>query len=299
MVDVLPAGTSERRRGLVPWHRRLGVPEPGHAGADPQQPTDVVVAAGDDVYKMDHAILLRGHVARGKGCTVTCIKVLLQVARTYGAMSVTQNGTLSSFAEGPAEPVAMPEQPDQAMDSMGVYVFDVRYLVESLDGRSSRPFVHPRFRTRHRSARGGGPARGRPLVPALLRDAGRAAGRAPYWRHIDTLDTFLSTNLDLAAVIPSLDLCDAQMAHLDRPETTAAGKVRARHGRAAWPGRQQHGIGPAASWSAPASRTQSFFRTSVSRRSVTKLECVVLPGVTLGEQVRLRRGRRGNRLRHS
>ena len=50
-------------------------------------PVYVLVLAGDHVYKMDYAKMLVYHREQGAQCTVACIEVPLQDARSFGVIS--------------------------------------------------------------------------------------------------------------------------------------------------------------------------------------------------------------------
>ncbi|MEJ8852484.1 glucose-1-phosphate adenylyltransferase [Variovorax rhizosphaerae] len=210
MVDVLPA---HQRGGEEDWYR--GTADSVYRNLDILLPSAgtpryVVVMAGDDVYKMDYAILLRDHVAHGRGCTIACAEIPRAEASTYGVMSVHDDLTVASFIEDPVEPPSMPARPDISLVSMGIYVFDASYLVELLESDALDPHSSHDF--------------GRDIIPMTVAQSRAVAhpfhrscvtrdslpSAPPYWRRIDTLDAFLAAHLDLAAVIPALDLYDAQ-----------------------------------------------------------------------------------------
>jgi glucose-1-phosphate adenylyltransferase len=47
-------------------------------------------------------------------------------------MDVDENGMITDFIEKPADPPAMPGNPDMSLCSMGVYVFNAKYLYAEL-----------------------------------------------------------------------------------------------------------------------------------------------------------------------
>ncbi|MEO7851080.1 MAG: sugar phosphate nucleotidyltransferase, partial [Rubrivivax sp.] len=51
----------------------------------------IVVLAGDHIYKMNYALLLADHVAKGRPCTVACISVPRAEASGFGVMAVDEN----------------------------------------------------------------------------------------------------------------------------------------------------------------------------------------------------------------
>ncbi len=206
MVDVLPA---QQRTGDEHWYR--GTADAVYQNLDiirtPSTPHDyVVVLAGDHVYKMDYSIMLKDHAERGLGCTVGCIEVPRMEATAFGVMHVDEDRKVTAFLEKPADPPAMPGQPDVALASMGIYVFDSDYLFRLLEEDSANPDSSHDF--------------GRDIIPRAVAE-GRALAHpfgmscvtsnpaAPaYWRDVGTIDAFWAANLDLASIIPELDIYD-------------------------------------------------------------------------------------------
>ncbi len=203
-VDLMPA---QQRVGDESWYR--GTADAvyqnrdilGSYGAD-----YIVVLAGDHIYKMNYALMLADHVAKGRDCTVGCIEVPRMDATAFGVMAVDEHNLIVDFVEKPADPPAMPGKPERALASMGVYVFNAGYLAEALerdikDAASSHDF-------------------GKDIVPHAVRE-GRAAahpfdlsavgtrtGEEAYWRDVGTIDAYWDANIDLTATDPLLNLYD-------------------------------------------------------------------------------------------
>ena len=60
-------------------------------------------------------------------------------------MHVNDKDLIVAFVEKPKDPPAIPGQPDMALASMGIYVFETKFLIELLkkdaaDPKSSRDF---------------------------------------------------------------------------------------------------------------------------------------------------------------
>ncbi|MQY50546.1 glucose-1-phosphate adenylyltransferase [Rhodocyclus tenuis] len=170
------------------------------------KPDYVLVLSGDHIYKMDYGRMLAAHVKRGADMTVGCIDVPLAEAREFGVMGVDENDRVVSFLEKPADPPAIPGQPDRALASMGIYIFNTRFLFEQLardaaEPKSSRdfgkdiiPHIVPRYRVcAHR------------LADSCV---GMSAGGAPYWRDVGTIDAYWEANMELTKVTPELNLYD-------------------------------------------------------------------------------------------
>ncbi|WP_153590152.1 glucose-1-phosphate adenylyltransferase [Rhodocyclus gracilis] len=170
------------------------------------KPDYVLVLSGDHIYKMDYGRMLAAHVKRGADMTVGCIDVPLAEAREFGVMGVDENDRVVSFLEKPADPPAIPGQPERALASMGIYIFNTRFLFEQLardaaEPKSSRdfgkdiiPHIVPRYRVcAHR------------LADSCV---GMSAGGAPYWRDVGTIDAYWEANMELTKVTPELNLYD-------------------------------------------------------------------------------------------
>ncbi|RYY53217.1 MAG: glucose-1-phosphate adenylyltransferase, partial [Comamonadaceae bacterium] len=206
MVEVLPA---QQRVSEEHWYR--GTADAVYQNADiirsrSHRHDYVVVLAGDHIYKMDYSLMLRDHVANGGGCTVGCIEVPRAEASAFGVMAVDENRRVTAFIEKPADPPPMPGNPDVALASMGIYVFDADYLNRLLEEDVDNPDSSHDF---GKDIIPRAVAEGRALAhPFGMSCVSRVAGAVPYWRDVGTIDAFWSANLDLASVTPELDIYD-------------------------------------------------------------------------------------------
>ncbi len=204
MVDLLPA---QQRVDEEHWYR--GTADAIYQNIDIIQssnPEYVVVLAGDHVYKMDYSLMLKDHVDSGAGCTVGCIEVPRAEASAFGVMAVDENRKIIAFVEKPADPPPMPGNDAVALASMGIYIFNAKYLYDLLDAdiadkSSSHDFgkdVIPRV-----------VAEGRAIAhPFSMSCVSSTPDAVPYWRDVGTIDAFWEANLDLASVTPELDIYD-------------------------------------------------------------------------------------------
>ena len=166
----------------------------------------IIVLAGDHVYKMDYEMMLEQHVAAGADVTVGCIEVPRMEAVAFGVMHIDESRRITSFLEKPKDPPPMPGKPDRALASMGIYVFDTRYLFELL--RADAADVHSQHDF------------GKDVIPklvasgkAMAHEFGRScvksdAEHEAYWRDAGTIDAYFDANLDLTRTVPALDLYD-------------------------------------------------------------------------------------------
>ena len=163
----------------------------------------VLVLGGDHVYKMNYAAMLADHVAKGRECTVACIEVPRAAARACVVMAVDARGHITDCLDQPAEPTCAPGSSESALASMGIYIFNARYLVAEL--------------ARDRADPASGHDLGKDIVAHAVRQAQAAAhpfalscvGATPYWRDVGTLDSYWDANIALTANDPPLDLYDS------------------------------------------------------------------------------------------
>jgi glucose-1-phosphate adenylyltransferase len=205
-VDLLPA---QQRVDEESWYR--GTADAVYQNQDilaSYRADYIVVLAGDHVYKMNYALMLADHVAKGRECTVACLAVPREEATAFGVMAVDENNMIIDFVEKPADPPSMPGHPDVALASMGIYIFNARYLYKELERDINDPTSSHDF--------------GKDIIPHAVRNGCAAAhhfqlscvgthpGDTPYWRDAGTIDAYWDANIDLTATVPQLDLYDTR-----------------------------------------------------------------------------------------
>nr|WP_081535916.1 glucose-1-phosphate adenylyltransferase [Rhodovulum sp. P5] len=166
----------------------------------------VLILAGDHIYKMDYEIMLRQHVANGADVTVGCLTVAKEEASAFGVMAVDETDRITDFVEKPADPPTMPSDPTMCLASMGIYVFDWKFLRDLLIRDAEDPNSSHDF--------------GGDLIPHIVKTGKAMAHRftdscvkdredAPaYWRDVGTVDAFWKANIDLTDFTPDLNLWD-------------------------------------------------------------------------------------------
>ncbi len=166
------------------------------------KPEYVLVLAGDHVYKMDYGTMIARHVESGADMTVGCIEVPLEGAGAFGVISVDAEGRVVKFSEKPEQPDSIPGQPELALASMGIYVFNTAFLYEQLIKDADNDYSTHDF--------------GHDIIPGLIekyrimsypfRDT--HDNQAAYWRDVGTIQSFWEANLELIGVLPELNLYD-------------------------------------------------------------------------------------------
>jgi glucose-1-phosphate adenylyltransferase len=168
------------------------------------RPRHVLVLAGDHIYKMDYGPMIASHVEKGADITVGVVQVPLATARDFGVLSVTEWNRVMRFDEKPAMPHPTPDDPDVALASMGIYVFNDGLLDQLLNDDAENAHSAHDF--------------GRNIIPAAIGELQVFAypftdvkTRAQYyWRDVGTVDAFYDANIELVHVAPELNLYDEE-----------------------------------------------------------------------------------------
>jgi glucose-1-phosphate adenylyltransferase len=199
-IDLMPA------QQRVEEHWYMGTADAVFQNLDilkANDPDYVLILAGDHVYKMDYGRMLAYHVSRQADMTVACIEVPLDDATAFGVMGVDSDWRVRSFLEKPAKPPSIPGQPDKALASMGIYVFNAKFLYEQVSRDTDDPNSSHDF--------------GKDIIPHLVPRYRVFAQRfqdscvgmndnRPYWRDVGTVDAYWEANIDLVHVTPDLNL---------------------------------------------------------------------------------------------
>jgi glucose-1-phosphate adenylyltransferase len=202
--DILPAS---QRVSETLWY--LGTADAVYQNIDiieSYAPHYMVVLAGDHIYKMDYEKMLQQHVEANADVTVGCLEATLEEAQDFGVMGVDEQDRILSFLEKPKNPPPMPGKPTAALCSMGIYVFETKFLIEQLHRDAADPNSAHDF--------------GKDIIPYLVangkavahhfsRSCVVASEEAPvYWRDVGTVDAYWAANIDLTDIVPDLDLYD-------------------------------------------------------------------------------------------
>jgi len=280
--DILPAS---QRISETMWY--LGTADAVYQNIDiieSYAPQFVVVLAGDHVYKMDYEKMLAQHVEAGADVTVGCLEASLKEARGFGVVHIDAKDRILSFLEKPKEPPPMLGKSDEALCSMGIYVFDTKFLVEELkrdaaDPNSSRDFgkdIIPHI-----------VANGNAVAHHFLRSCMRSSAEAlVYWRDVGTVDAYWAANIDLTDIVPGLDLYDHNWPIWTYGEITPPAKfVHDQEGRR---GSAVSSLVSGGCIVSGAAVTRSLLFTGVRIHSYSRVhEAVILPYVEIGRNVQL------------
>ena len=166
-----------------------------------EHPEKVLILAGDHIYKMDYRELIEFHETNNADLTVPCIEVPIKEASRFGVMSIDNEQQIVEFNEKPASPKPIQSNPEMALVSMGIYLFNTQVLVKRVIEDTKRDTIHD-F--------------GKNIIPSMInkdrvfafifRDKNNKAVK--YWRDIGTIDAYWEANMDLVQVDPIFNLYD-------------------------------------------------------------------------------------------
>jgi glucose-1-phosphate adenylyltransferase len=183
-----------------------------------ENPDLVVVVGADHVYRMDPRQMIAQHLEFGAGVTVAAIHVSRQDAKAFGIVGVGPDGrSIDQFLEKPSDPPPVPDNPEAAYASMGIYVFDTKVLVDALRRDAENPD------SRHDI--------GGNLIPLLVGDGcaqaydfllnevpGATERDQGYWRDVGTIDAYFDAHMDLRTIDPVFNLYNYRwpiLTHMD------------------------------------------------------------------------------------
>lgn len=165
----------------------------------------VLILAGDHIYKMDYGKMLATHARTNADMTIACINVSLEEAKGFGVLAVDDADRVVEFCEKPNSPKAMPDDPTKAFASMGIYIFNAKFLYEQLIRDAHEPKSSHDF--------------GGDIIPYIINKYHVQAHRFTdscvgaednnyYWRDVGTIDAYWEANMELTKVIPELNMYD-------------------------------------------------------------------------------------------
>src|SRR5262249_26371356 len=159
-----------------------------------EDPREVLILAGDHIYKMNYAEMIRFHRQNEADLTVGCIKVPLSECRHFGVMRLDEKNHITAFIEKPAVTDPLPDDPQHCLASMGIYVFSAKLMFELLCEDAARNDSDHDF--------------GKNVIPTMIGHC-RVFGYpfpdlnkkpVPYWRDVGTLDAYYQATMDLVGV---------------------------------------------------------------------------------------------------
>jgi glucose-1-phosphate adenylyltransferase len=250
------------------------------------KPKYIIILAGDHIYKMDYELMLQQHVNSGADVTIGALEVPRMEAVGFGVLAIDEKSRITAFVEKPADPPHVPGNPDIALASMGIYVFETNFLAgllrrDAANKNSSHDF-------------------GKDIIPYIV-DNGTAVAhlfsdscvrsdleKGSYWRDVGTVDAYWQANVALTDTVPELDLYDQDWPIWTYGEVTPPAKfVHDLEGRR---GSAVSSLVSGGCIVSGASIRRALLFTGVRVNSFASLEdAVVLPRVNVGRNASLKK----------
>jgi glucose-1-phosphate adenylyltransferase len=160
-----------------------------------ENPDVILILSGDHVYRADYRQVLKFHLEKNAEAVVMAHTCPLEEASRFGVITVDDDFRIINFAEKPKKPTPLPWSSEQALISMGVYIFNTSVLVKALikdarNSKSSHDF-------------------GKDVLPELIKqNRVYAFIYDDYWQDIGTIDAYWKANLDFLSANPPIKLND-------------------------------------------------------------------------------------------
>ena len=168
------------------------------------RPDEVLILAGDHIYKMNYYSMIDVHREQNADLTVGVVEIDKTKSKHLGVVEADADGRVTGFHEKPANPKTIPGKPDKIYGSMGIYVFNQSVLMQELledakNHRSSHDF-------------------GKDIIPQMLKKGMKIVAYdfrnkdkdQEYWRDIGTIDAYYEANMELIQVNPTFNLYDQE-----------------------------------------------------------------------------------------
>ncbi|MCX5698135.1 MAG: glucose-1-phosphate adenylyltransferase [Candidatus Omnitrophica bacterium] len=168
------------------------------------RPDEVLILAGDHIYKMNYYSMIDVHREQNADLTVGVVEIEKSKSKHLGVVEADAQGRVTGFQEKPVNPKTIPGKPDKIYGSMGIYVFNQTVLMRELledakNSKSSHDF-------------------GKDIVPQMLKKGMKIVAYnfldkdkgQEYWRDIGTIDAYYEANMELIQVNPTFNLYDQE-----------------------------------------------------------------------------------------
>ena len=168
------------------------------------RPDEVLILAGDHIYKMNYYSMIDVHREQNADLTVGVVEIDRSKSKHLGVVEADAQGRVTGFHEKPANPKTIPGKPDKIYGSMGIYVFNQSVLMQELledakNNKSSHDF-------------------GKDIIPQMLKKGMKIVAYnfrnkdmgEEYWRDIGTIDAYYEANMELIQVNPTFNLYDQE-----------------------------------------------------------------------------------------
>ncbi len=170
-----------------------------------ENPEQVLILAGDHVYKMDYKLMVDFHRKNDADVTIAVVPVPKEESTSVGVIEVDNANRVVGFQEKPKVPKTVPGDPKSIYGSMGIYIFDRWVLEEELEADAKKDSDHD-F--------------GKNIIPDMIEKGARKVmayqfvdmnrKEAHYWRDVGSLDALYEANMDFVEITPQFNLYDRE-----------------------------------------------------------------------------------------
>jgi glucose-1-phosphate adenylyltransferase len=180
-----------------------------------------LVLSGDQLYRMDFRALLHQHIRLGADITLATKPVAHHQVVEFGIMQSGVDRRITGFIEKPSDEAGVQEmkmsrellraigskEDDELFQaSMGIYVFNRKVLIESLENQLADFGKH--------------------IIPASIKDRHVSAFIFKgYWEDIGTIRAFYEANLDLTDVVPEYSFFEPDSPIYTHPRFLPGSKI--------------------------------------------------------------------------
>ena len=167
------------------------------------KPDEVLILAGDHIYKMNYYNMIDFHRDNDADLTVGVVEVEKEKSTHFGVVEVDSANRVIGFQEKPKSPKIIPGKPDKIYASMGIYVFKHPVLEAELQEDAQKRNSTHDF--------------GKDIIPQMLKKNSKVVvfnfidentKEARYWRDIGTIDAYYEANMDLIQAAPTFNMYD-------------------------------------------------------------------------------------------
>jgi glucose-1-phosphate adenylyltransferase len=169
------------------------------------QPTEILILAGDHIYKMNYYNMIDFHRDNEADLTVGVVEVPKEHSLHLGVVETDESDKVTGFQEKPKSPKTIPGDDSSIYASMGIYVFKHSVVEEELHEDVKRLGSSHDF--------------GRDIIPHMIKKGRKVVAynfkdenkhEAQYWRDIGTIEAYFEANMDLIQVNPTFNLYDKE-----------------------------------------------------------------------------------------
>ena len=169
-----------------------------------QKADNVIILAGDHIYKMDYQKMIELHEEKDADITIAVKEVDGNIAHQFGIVEKDKNGRIIGFEE-------KPQNPKTNLASMGIYIFKYsllkRVLLNECGMKGSSDF-------------------GKHIIPRMIKAFNVYSYEFDgYWKDVGTVDEYWKANLELIKEDAPIDIYDLDFNIYTKSDERAPGII--------------------------------------------------------------------------